>query len=231
MKAKIKSAIHGFPNENADLNQIQCHETSPLQLHDLVLHGANFYENTTDAITELSRNKANIKLLQGEHFPRFYDSNPRTLDFLRLLVEHSLPEVIVETGIANGASTRVWLNAIQEFKLEKSKLYSFDIDQKFVAEDMRSNPSFNFRLIDDVNTFTSLVSELEAVDIFYHDSDHSYFNQIMEYRSIWPKIRKGGFLVSDDINWSNAFLDFVKEVGRIPLIVADTEKFCGVIVK
>ena len=37
---------------------------------------------------------------------------------------------------------------------------------------------------------------------------------MLEYRAAWPKIRAGGFLLSDDALWSAAFHQFSKEQKR-----------------
>jgi len=37
------------------------------------------------------------------------------------------------------------------------------------------------------------------VDIFVHDSIHTYHNMIEEFDIIWPHIKKKGFLLSDDV--------------------------------
>ncbi len=49
-------------------------------------------------------------------------------------------------------------------------------------------------------------------DIFIHDSEHSYENQMFEFRLGWDALRPGGVLVATDINWSNAFDDFCRQV-------------------
>ena len=48
----------------------------------------------------------------------------------------------------------------------------------------------------------------KEIDIFIHDSDHTYKNMMFEYDISWPHIKKGGLLISDDIESSNAFYDF-----------------------
>jgi len=57
-----------------------------------------------------------------------------------------------------------------------------------------------------------LVSRLEEIDVFYHDSEHSYDNMLFEFRTVWPKITRSGLIISDDIKWNNAFGDFLKEI-------------------
>jgi len=57
-----------------------------------------------------------------------------------------------------------------------------------------------------------LLHELERVDIFHHDSEHTYETMTYEYKTIWPYLRQGGLLLSDDVLWNKAFLDFCRTV-------------------
>lgn len=66
-------------------------------------------------------------------------------------------------------------------------------------------------------------------DIFLHDSDHSYENQIFEYKWAWEHLPPGGLLVSDDIYWENgkAWFEFLDLTGRNYYTIGNA----GVIVK
>ena len=55
------------------------------------------------------------------------------------------------------------------------------------------------------------LTSLGAVNAFLHDSDHSYENMMFEFEAAWPKILTGGFLVSDDVKWNDAFIDFANK--------------------
>jgi hypothetical protein len=84
--------------------------------------------------------------------------------------------------------------------------------------------------VDPSNSFLNTIKSINEVDIFYHDSDHSYDNQMLEYCAAWEILNsEKGVLLSDDVNWSNAFLDFCKKVNRVPFLLSDGGKFAGVI--
>ena len=205
--------------------------TSPLQIHHLVLTGASF-DNDPESLF--------AKFLEGRHeprhtagpglYPEFFDTNPKTLDLLEKLVLHMNPEVVVETGVANGASTRRILSALSR-NPGSGTLISCDIDSRVATEELMANPRFEFVEIGTTSDFSDLVERLDKIDIFYHDSDHSYDHQLFEYSTVWEKLPDGGILVSDDINWSYAFLDFCVEVKRVPYVLSDTQKFSGFIQK
>ena len=44
----------------------------------------------------------------------------------------------------------------------------------------------------------SLLEELGEIDVFIHDSLHTYEHMTWEFETAWPYIREGGFLWSDD---------------------------------
>ncbi len=60
----------------------------------------------------------------------------------------------------------------------------------------------------------TVLAEFTEIDIFIHDSLHTYSHMLWEYRTAWPKVRAGGFLLSDDVFWSAAFHRFAREQRR-----------------
>jgi len=63
------------------------------------------------------------------------------------------------------------------------------------------------------------LKNLSSIDIFLHDSLHTYKNMSYEFEKSWPYIKKGGFLLSDDITSNNAFNDFCKSIKKEPTIM------------
>lgn len=78
-----------------------------------------------------------------------------------------------------------------------------------------------------------VLEEVEALDLVHYDSDKTYSGRMWTYRRIWPVLRSGAPLMSDDVGDNLAFRDFVEEVGGEPLVVADPggEKFQGLVRK
>ena len=208
------------------------HKNAPAQLHDFTSMGGVFFDDPSAIIESLNLNPKNPLLEKGEIYPLFFDSNPKTLDLLHLLIKERRPKVVVETGVANGASTRKILSSFSEFGLVESKLYSLDIDPRVATPELLQNSQFNFVLVDTPESFVEAIRNIGSIDFFYHDSDHSYKHQMLEYSESWLLLNpESGVLVSDDVNWSNAFLDFCKKVNRIPILLSDGSTFSGVISK
>jgi len=202
---------------------------SPLQIHDLVMTGAIFDNDAGSLFNNFLEGRSQPKPTSGQGlYPEFFDTNPQTLDLLETLVLHMSPEVVLESGVANGASTRRILSALSQNHVS-GKLISCDIDDRVATAELMANPMFEFVKVGAKRDFSALVERLVKIDLFYHDSDHSYDHQLFEYKTVWEKLPQGGILISDDVNWSNAFLDFCAKVKRVPYVLSDTQKFSGFI--
>ena len=149
--------------------------------------------------------------------------------FVYTLCKHSQLDLVVETGVANGFSSSYFLSALAESN--KGRLIS--IDDTFLPWHSkqkigRAIPEFlreQFSLIigDASKELQKLIQKEISIDIFLHDSAHTYQNMTNEFCIVWPKIRKGGFLLSDDVSDHDAFLDFSDEVNRQPIIISGKE--------
>ncbi len=53
-----------------------------------------------------------------------------------------------------------------------------------------------------------LLPKLGPIDVFIHDSLHTYEHMMFEFRTAWPHLRAGGILLSDDTDWNTAFPEF-----------------------
>jgi len=194
--------------------------------------GGSFFDDPKELVLNLIHKSAARIETDDQDYPNFFNTNVGTLELLTKLIEEFRPSVVVETGVANGRSTRQILSAFKQFELQNSRLISMDIDSNVVKADLRENEQFEFRLIDSPIKFKIEMANIFYCNIFYHDSDHSYSSQMMEYETAWEILDpENGILISDDVNWSNAFRDFCKKVNRSPFLLADCGKFSGVISK
>lgn len=146
------------------------------------------------------------------------------------------PDTVVETGVCNGVSTLAILLAIQ--KNESGQLYS--IDYPFRAdkslEEFRQETFDNYggaaipndkdpgwiiptelrsqwELIigKSQKELPKLITELESLDLFIHDSEHSHPCMMFEYELAYEWLTDSGMILSDDIAWNDAF-DIFTEV-------------------
>lgn len=129
------------------------------------------------------------------------------------------PEIIVETGVADGFSSAYILFALQENA--KGKLYSIDLPNQpgqvlsegrstgwLVDAGLRSR--WNLIIGLSKEKLPPLLKDLKEIDIFYHDSDHSYENMMFEFTVSKKFISPSGIIISDDVTDNKSFYDFCR---------------------
>lgn len=128
------------------------------------------------------------------------------------------PEIVIETGVASGLSSFIFLLAFS--KNNKGHLYSIDLLQEdkdylpfektigwLVPDSLKD--SWTLQLGDSKKILPKLINDLKKCDLFLHDSNHSYGHMTWEFETIWPFLKK--VLLADDINTNNAFDNFAKK--------------------
>jgi predicted O-methyltransferase YrrM len=153
------------------------------------------------------------------------------------------PEVVVETGVANGFSTAFSLLALKANGA--GHLHSIDLPREvgreyepgtFYEGEGRagippgSEPGWlipqelkeRWTLIlgRSQDELPPLLERLGTVDTFMHDSEHSFDCMWFEFNAAWPALRPGGVLVSDDVNSTEAFGRFAAQERREPVRLA-----------
>lgn len=153
-------------------------------------------------------------------------------EMLRLVgvaVRVARPAVVVETGVARGFSSATILHALEENG--HGRLYSIDLPaiqyetdvEVGVAVPHEYRARWDLRLGDSRRLLPPLLSEVGLVDLFLHDAAHTYGAQAREYRTVWPYLRPGGLLISDDIT-NAAFVEFASSVGERPYLVGSATR-------
>jgi predicted O-methyltransferase YrrM len=173
-----------------------------------------------ERVAELERRTAAIGLLFPERFAVERESGR----FLYLLVRLVRPALMVETGVANGASTFLVLSAMKRNGV--GRLVSVDVTPDvgvLVSEDDHSPLIWDLRVIEP-GRLEPLMSELGPLDLFLHDSDHSYANVVDELRAAWPRMAEGGIVMADDAELNCAFLDVAADFGARPYGLFDRRK-------
>lgn len=124
------------------------------------------------------------------------------------IVRITKPQLVVETGTDKGLGALVIHNAL--VKNGKGTLVTMDSnpDAGYLIAGLESG-QVQLALGDSVD----LLSEpgFPAIDIFIHDSLHTYEHEMAEFLAAFPKLRHGGILISDDPG-CEALLDFAISV-------------------
>ena len=57
-----------------------------------------------------------------------------------------------------------------------------------------------------------LIDRLDSVDMFYHDSDHSYDHMAFEFEQARRKLATNSVVIADDIAWNASLWDFADKL-------------------
>jgi hypothetical protein len=145
---------------------------------------------------------------------------------LYVVVRAIKPRVIVETGVASGLSSAHILRALAANGA--GTLHSIDLPNvqpgSVLPEGRTSGwivPAslrgpWKLRLGDARELLPALLGALGQVDLFLHDSDHSYENMVFEFEQAFPRLAPGGLLMSDDTHLHTAWDDFCAKHGLRP---------------
>ena len=135
---------------------------------------------------------------------------------------------MVETGVANGASSTFILSAMAANGI--GSLYSIDWSDNeefsfvpkgkeigwMVPHELRKR--WHLEIGRTEEKLKPLLKEITPIDIFFHDSDHSYETMIYEYKSAWLHLKKNGLLLSDDVKMNMAFDEFTRDTESSTMI-------------
>jgi predicted O-methyltransferase YrrM len=151
---------------------------------------------------------------------------------LYALVRYFRPAVVVETGVHAGRSSAMILRGLADE--EFGQLYSIDfpnlsyeVDKPGVVHHDRlpTGLGVGYAIPDELRSRWSLIigdASVELpllfqrtgnVDMFFHDSMHTYSHMMMEFRIAWSSLNQGGLLVSDDADWNDSLRDFARSAG------------------
>jgi predicted O-methyltransferase YrrM len=123
------------------------------------------------------------------------------------------PAVVVESGGFVGMSSAFILKAFADEKLTTARLYSIELSEEcdqgaLIPDELRSSRGF-VPMRGRIEDFLKGDQLPQGIDMFLHDSSHSYQHMLWEFRQFWPRLRDGGLLVSHDVQMNAAFPEFV----------------------
>jgi len=155
--------------------------------------------------------------------------------FLYWLVRSLKPKTIVQCGVCNGLSSAFMMLALAKNGPD-GQLYVIDMPPVFNSKDPAwTIPGKTYGMVvpegktsgwmvpeayhkrfhvqngDAKILLPKLVERLPTIDMFYHDSDHTYNHMMFEFREAKRKLAPGGLVVADDISWNAALWDFADE--------------------
>jgi predicted O-methyltransferase YrrM len=122
---------------------------------------------------------------------------------LYLLVRASRPKVAVDTGVLYGASTAHILAAMADNG--SGELHSIDIGRNpsepphefFIPANLLQR--WELIIGDSRDELPRLLRRCGKIDLFYHDSLHTWEHMLFEYGTALPYLTERGVLASDDV--------------------------------
>lgn len=163
--------------------------------------------------------------------PQIWGVENETAKALYTLVRITRPSTVLETGIGNGVSSFIILSALSSNN--HGRLISTEVSSRvgaIVGGDEKARWTVQtFEPRTSTEEFVHLVEGLDSIDLFMHDSDHSYNHQSMEYTSVLPKMSGNSLITSDDVDYSYAFVDFTEDLKTRAKFLLDGRKVFGAV--
>ena len=155
---------------------------------------------------------------------------------LYCLVRDMGPRNVVETGVMHGMTSGFILHALDRNGM--GRLNSFDLPSINPSQPsnldgylggLPEGKECGWIVPDRLREYWQLHlgrsmdllpdSGLREVDIFIHDSEHTYDTMWKELTFAWCILNSGGVLVCDNIEANPSFFDFCRRVNRVPLVL------------
>ena len=124
------------------------------------------------------------------------------------------PNVVLETGVAYGVSSAFILKALEVNG--QGILHSVDLPplgceaDRFVGILIPEKLKARWRLYKGVSkrVLPRLLPLLDQVDMFVHDSLHTYRNMLREFQMVTPYLSRPSVVIADDVDGNLAFLEW-----------------------
>jgi len=172
-------------------------------------------------------------------YPGEYHSGAISEDdghFLYYCVRQLKPKVIVQTGTSNGVSCAHLALGLSHVP-GNTRFYAVDMPNIYRPDDPefhkkmvygvlippgkssgwlipdRILPRFECMSGDSKKLLPKLLEKVGKVDLFYHDSDHSYDHMWWEFETILPYMNPHGVIIADNIAWSSVTWDWAQKHG------------------
>lgn len=150
-------------------------------------------------------------------------------------VLHTRPEVVVETGVAHGVTSRIVLEALTQN--DRGHLWSIDLphplDQRLHAQTGAAvtgecRARWSYLEGSSRDRLPPLIPETGHVEMFIHDSLHTARNTLFEMEQVASAMPLGGVMLVDDIAAHNGFATFARRHPGYQTIVCPSADRAGI---
>jgi hypothetical protein len=168
--------------------------------------------------SEVTTELASLALDFGRYtYGGYSDGDPSLARAAWCSVRHLAPDVVVETGVARGVTSRFVLEALE--RNGRGHLWSIDLphpfepglhDQTGAAVPDKYRERWSYIRGSSRRRLPGLLKELGKVDVFIHDSLHTARNMRFEMDHIGRVLSAGGIMIVDDVH-NQSFREFVRD--------------------
>jgi predicted O-methyltransferase YrrM len=184
------------------------------------------------AINDAIRDVADF---QGKQFAKA--SEMRVYRCLLYLAVRALrPQIFVETGVQNGMSSAFILLGMEhngfgtlcsvdlppvEARILEQGTNPLPKDKApgwIIPDYLRPHHELNLGAAEQL--LPALFGRRGTIDVFLHDSDHSYSHIAFEMGLAWRYLKPSGWIMVDNIEQNDAYADFARGVGGAAFVVS-----------
>jgi predicted O-methyltransferase YrrM len=153
---------------------------------------------------------------QDSPLPRVHVSDLALGRLVYALCRALRPDIVVETGVAHGQSSALILAALRAN--DAGALHSVDLPPEpnaaphvgsLVPPDLRDR--WHLHVGRSRQVLPHLLADLGKIDLFLHDSRHTYRNIRRELRSVTPRLTMPGLVIADDVERNSAWARWVAD--------------------
>jgi hypothetical protein len=150
------------------------------------------------------------------------------------VVVHTRPEVVIETGVAHGVTSRIVLEALRQNDL--GQLWSVDLpfpfDHRLHAETGAAvtdacRPRWSYVEGSSRQKLRPVVTEVGHVEMFIHDSLHTTRNTLFEMEQAASAMPVRGVMLVDDIDSHEGFTTFARRHPEYQTIICPSADKVG----
>lgn len=200
----------------------ECVEPFDLAIEDLLGDlNLNFRSNLIEEVGLLEIEKEVKKGLQSLQsnapFRITHSADIALARLCYLICRAKPPEIVIETGVAFGVTSAFILKAMSINK--RGILHSIDLPPLGIDSNDYVGSLIPFEIRDrwQLHRGTSrrilpeLLRENPPINLFIHDSLHTYSHMLWEFNTVTPRLEANGILISDDIADNRAFQTWVEQ--------------------
>jgi predicted O-methyltransferase YrrM len=141
------------------------------------------------------------------------------------------PDIVVETGVAFGVTSSYLLQAMSVNNygmLHSVDFPSLDVESvdevgALIPRELRER--WTLHVGPSKRVLPDLLGRLQKVDLFIHDSLHTYRTMKWEFETVEPYLSPGATVISDDVQGNRAFAEWgMRRSNVLHLVVSENAK-------